>query len=69
MASKDLAKLARHLERDGWQVHPTRSGRLKWQRPDGKVGCYTAQTPDGTTSERATIRKVEKAVKDFLSGR
>lgn len=51
---KDLRTLAQHAGQQGWQVHRTSGGHLKWVSPTGDV-VVSASTP----SERRGMRNLK----------
>jgi predicted RNA binding protein YcfA (HicA-like mRNA interferase family) len=58
--NKDILKVIKKAEQQGWQVVPTKNGHMKWYAPDGK-SIVTSPSTGSYRSWKNFLAMIRKA--------
>lgn len=65
MAHKDLRKLVREMEKQGWTVEHMNSDHLRWYPPDGRDPVFSGSTPSDWRALRNIKAKLRRRGADI----
>lgn len=58
--NKDMRRLVRDAEQQGWTVSETRNGHFKFQAPDGEFTYIAASTPSEYRGNRNMLAALKR---------